>query len=259
MLRPASNWTYSAGDRSFLASPASVHCVHAGELRLRAAAGKQPRSLMVRCRPVQGFRHMPVLEFFVGDAGQSWSVGPIGSDGTTEELIAGRAALLDTSIARLSEGRVHPVKPGSTTLLVQFGDGDIHIPVEVLSRATSTRDVTASSQFVEAFRLRAMEARAWPLRNGQFNIMLRTAAYEEDVDLHVTDARCYPLRRESRALTCAATDSSLVVVSRRGRERRTTMNEHEIQIAEAPKANVRPRASEVERRRRQSTLCPWTP
>lgn len=252
-------WEFVSGDQSLLSNPTYVHCVRVGDMILRLASGNYNRSLVVRCRPVQGFRHMPVLEFLVGDAGQSYSVEPIGIDGQYEQLLAGRAAVRDTAVAKIVDGDVHPVSPGRTALVFQFGDCDIHIPIEVQSRAASPRDVTSASQYVEEFGLRGDEAKVWPLRQGRFTITLRTFEADTSFKMSVTDAKCFPLRREFQSLSCVTTSTSNIAVIRIEAGRSDSLLQSELRIVQSREANIRPSAIEVERRRRQAELCPWIP
>lgn len=202
---------------------------------------------------------MPVLDFLVGDADQSFAVEPIGVDGEYEQLLAGRAAIRDTAVAKVIDGDVHPVGPGKTALIFQFGDCDIHIPIEVQSRAASPRDVTAASQYLESFGLRRDETKVWPLGKGRFTITLRTSEADTSVKMSVTDAKCYPLRREFQSITCVSTSMSNLVVIRSATGRSDSSLQSELRIVQSRDANYRPNASEVERRRIQAELCPWIP
>jgi hypothetical protein len=146
-----------------------VTCSYAGDAVLRASLGSVAATVRIKCRPVrQVLAHM-WIQLTAGDSSQELNFVALDPDGMPVNRLAGKLQVKDSTIATLRKGRIYPISPGHTQVVMRFGDGNATTQISVYERVASFEGLRDDQRFVIApVRLALGETIRWPLPKGLF-------------------------------------------------------------------------------------------
>jgi hypothetical protein len=166
-------YEWLSGDPIQLSEDGRVTCDRSGDAVVRVSRDELSKQFVVHCRPIQAFRSSRSIRLLAGGASEELIIGAVGVDLKPVSLLAGKASVRDTTIAMLTDGRVHPKRPGSTFVDVAVGDCLTSIRVDVVERVDSTLKLGPSREFVIVpLQLVGGELRSWRVPSGRYDVRL---------------------------------------------------------------------------------------
>ena len=246
-----------SGDSVQLAATGKITCAQRGDTQVRASLGALTKELVVRCRPIKGFR------FVYGDGRPLVAGGPpraldfvaVGVDDTPERMLAGTLRILDSSVAELRGLTVYPRARGETMVELDLGECLWDVGVFVNERVASPADIRyADDIFLESpLRLVDGERRGWKLPRGEYRVGLLTqAGVDAKLMLNTTAMNCVPWITGGQDYHCVALESASVDVRnpRRAGTGGELYGELFVQRMDLPRASRNTPISKRERERR---------
>ena len=148
-----------------------ITCSYAGDALLRASLGAVAKTVRIKCLPVrQVLAHM-WIQLVAGDSSQELSFVALDPDGQPVNRLAGTLRVDDSTIATLKNGRIYPLAPGHTWVLMRFGDGEAESQIIVYERVATFVGLRNDQRFVIApVRLEIGDTIRWPLPQGLFSL-----------------------------------------------------------------------------------------
>jgi|GEM_PF-1815934 len=260
-------WRWLSGDTMVVTDSGTVTCARRADARVEASIGAVRRELLVRCRPIQGLRFWGSgVSLRLHEGPQVYRLWPIGPEGEPVELLAGVAAIVDTSIAVLKDSLVYPRRRGVTGLDVRIGDCDKRLIVTVIESVDSLRGLLPEQEFVAPIQLVSGEFATWRFSTGLHEIQLFTdSAHQQTLRMGVLGANCARGRESAQQLHCVTTDTSVVMVRNLTPTTRRSTLTGTLRISRRPQPGVRtdrPYASGGALRRKPAStaadsVCPW--
>jgi hypothetical protein len=263
-LQPAGDvqWQQVGGDTLTLAPDGTVHCTRAADGLVEVTHGAVRSPLFVRCRPVTASRSGGTRALRVGDAPVEFVLHPLGPDREPVQLLAGTAAVRDTSVVVLRDAALHVRGRGRTHVDVQVGNCAWQEPVEVLEAVRSPEALEPYQLFEERVSLVPGEMRMWTLRANLYWFELEAdSATHATLQFGTTGFNCAVGRAAERALSCITRDSGRVVVRHLGL--RTTSADATVRMRvsmlthpDSSPTQWRLATAALQRARRTGTMCP---
>jgi hypothetical protein len=215
--QPRAQWRQLSGPDLQLTDSGTVTCTAAFDARVRVQVGTLTKEAVVRCRPIRGVLFFDGgVQLRPGDAPREYPFYAIGLDNQPVQLIAGEAAVLDTSVAELVDGKVRAKRAGTTDILVKAGDCRKFISVMVRDTVSDLAQLRPYSDYIVPLRLVSGEYQAIPVPAGHLIVRLDTDSLAHDrLALGVLRANCARMRPDPQHLSCMTGDTSVVVVRRR--------------------------------------------
>ena len=154
-----------------------VTCSHPGDALLRASLGQVATTIRIKCRPVREVLANMWIQFTAGDSSQELNFVALDPDGLPVNRLAGLLRVKDSTIATLKNGRIKPISPGHTEVVMRFGEGVAWTQISVYERVPSLEGLRADQRFVIApVRLAPADTIRWPLPQGLFWLQFHRAA-----------------------------------------------------------------------------------
>ena len=215
--QPRASWRQVSGPDLRLTDSGTVTCTAAFDARVEVRLGALTKEAIVRCRPIRGVLFYDGgVTMRPGDAPRDYPFYAVGMDDAPVNLIAGEAAVLDTSVAEMVDGKVRAKRPGATGILVKAGNCRKIVSVVVRDTVGDLTRLRPYSDFIVPLRLVSGEYWAIPLPAGHLMIRLETDAPARDrLMLGVLRANCARVRPEPQHFSCMTGDTSVAVVRRR--------------------------------------------
>lgn len=261
------HWRWLSGDTIAITDSGTVRCTRRSDARVEASVDRARRELLVRCRPIQGLRFWGSgVSLRLGEGPQVYRLWPVGPEGEPVELLAGVAAIVDTSIAVLKDSLVYPRHRGVTGLDVRIGDCDKRLMVVVTESVDSLRGLLPEQEFVAPIQLVSGEFVTWRFAPGLHEIQLFTdSAHQQTLRMGVLGANCARGRESAQQLHCVTTDTSVVMVRNLTPTNRRSTLTGTLRISRRPQPGVRadqPYARLGALRRKPESevadsVCPW--
>lgn len=217
--QPAGNvqWRQVGGDALTLAADGTVHCTRVADGDVVVTYGALRAQLLVRCRPVTAYRSGGTRALRVGDPPAEFMLHPLGPDREPVQLLAGTAAVRDTSVVVLRDAALHVRGRGRTQVDVRVGNCAWQQPIEVLEAVRSPEALEPYQLFEERVSLVPGEMRVWTLRANLYWFELDAdSATHATLQFGTTGFNCAVGRAAERALSCITRDSGRVVVRHLG-------------------------------------------
>jgi hypothetical protein len=146
-----------------------VTCSYAGDAVLRASLGAVATTVRIKCLPVRQVLADMWIQFAAGDSSQQLAFVALDPDGMAVNRLAGVLRVKDSTIATLRKGRIYPMSPGHTQVVMRFGDGTATTQISVYERVASFEGLRDDQRLVIApVRLALGETIRWPLPKGLF-------------------------------------------------------------------------------------------
>ena len=207
-------YEWVSGDRIRVSEDGRVTCNRSGDAVVRVSRRELSREFVVRCRPIQAFRHSNGIRLLAGGASEELTIGAVDVDLKPVSLLAGKASVRDTTIAKLIDGRVHPKSPGATYVDVAVGDCVTSIRVDVVERVDSTLKLGPSREFVAApLRLVGGELRSWRIPSGHYGIRLDVDSTQRaQLVLAALRMNCARFGDGDQQYSCVAREGATIVV-----------------------------------------------
>jgi hypothetical protein len=160
-------YQWMAGNPISVSTNGVITCSQTGDALLRASLGQAATTIRIKCRPVrQVLAHM-WIQFTAGDSSQELNFVALDPDGLPVTRLAGMLRVRDSTIATLKNGRIKPISPGHTAVVMRFGEGEATTQVSVFERVPSLEGLRADQRFVIApVRLALADTIRWPLPQG---------------------------------------------------------------------------------------------
>jgi hypothetical protein len=264
LTRPAGEvqWHQVDGDTLTLGADGTVHCTRVADGTVEVTHGELRSRLLVRCRPVTAYRSGGTRALRVGDAPVEFVLHPLGPDREPVQLLAGTAAVRDTSVVVLRDAALHVRGRGRTHVDVQVGNCVWQEPVEVLEAVRSPEALEPHQLFEERVSLVPGEMRVWTLRANLYWFELEAdSATHATLQFGTTGFNCAVGRAAERALSCITRDSGRVVVRHLGL--RTTSADATVRMRvsmlthpDSSPTQWRLATAALQRARRTGTMCP---
>jgi len=192
-----------------------VTCSYAGDAMLRASLGAVATTVRIKCLPVREVLADMWVQLAAGDSSQELSFVALDPDGMPVNRLAGMLRVKDSSIATLKKGRIHPLSPGHTQVVMRFGDGSATTQISVYERVPTFVGLRNDQRFAIApVRLAPDESIRWPLPKGLFWLQFhRTGKYKQAPTIEVDGPiMCLPAFSQSIDLVqCLARESGASV------------------------------------------------
>jgi hypothetical protein len=146
-----------------------ITCSYAGNAVLRASVGAVAKAVRIKCLPVREVLAHMWIQFTAGDSSQELSFVALDPDGMPVNRLAGVLRVKDSAVANLKNGRIYPLSPGHTEVLMRFGEGEATTQVSVYEKVATFEGLRDDQRFVIApVRLATGDAIRWPLPQGLF-------------------------------------------------------------------------------------------
>jgi hypothetical protein len=144
-----------------------ITCSNPGDALLRASLGQVATTVRIKCRPVRQVLANTWVQLTAGDSSQQLNFVALDPDGLPVNRLAGVMRVRDSTIATLKNGRIKPILPGHTAVVMRFGEGEATTQVSVFERVPSLDGLRADQRFVIApVRLALTDTIRWPLPQG---------------------------------------------------------------------------------------------
>jgi len=186
------------------AKDGSVRCTGAGDGTLTISRGSLERPVLVRCRPILDVQTLgDGASLTLGGPPQELRLHAIGLDGRPVTLLRARAALRDSTVARLRGNLVYPAAIGFTLIDVEFSGG----PTRTVGVSVTRTAIDTSLAMV------AGEMRTWHLAPGYYELQLDALGEAADsLQLGAIGGNCARWRNGPQDYWCVMGDSSTLVV-----------------------------------------------
>jgi hypothetical protein len=146
-----------------------ITCSYAGDALLRASLGAVATTVRIKCLPVREVLAHMWIQFTAGDSSQELSFVALDPDGLPVNRLAGVLRVKDSTIAMLKKGRIYPLSPGHTQVVMRFGDGAATTQISVYERVATFEGLRDDQRLVIApVRLAPGDTIRWPLPKGLF-------------------------------------------------------------------------------------------
>jgi len=213
----AVHWIQVGGDPLTLAADGTVHCTRVADGHVEVTYGTLRTTLLVRCRPVTGYRARAREALHVGDPPVEFVLHPLGPNREPVLLLAGTAAVRDTSVVVLRDAALHVRGRGRTQVDVRVGNCAWEHSVEVLEAVPSPAALEPHQLFEAHLSLVPGEVRFWTLRGNLYWFELEAdSATHATLQFGTTGFNCAEGRVAERALSCISRDSGRVIVRHLG-------------------------------------------
>jgi hypothetical protein len=146
-----------------------VTCSYAGDALLRASLDAVATTVRIKCLPVKEVLAHTWIHLVAGASSEELSFVALDPDGLPVNRLAGVLRVKDSTIATLHNGRIHPLSPGHTEVVMRFGEGEARSQVSVYERVGTFDGLRVDQRFVIApVRLARGDTIRWPLPQGLF-------------------------------------------------------------------------------------------
>ena len=213
----SARWRQVSGDPLALEADGTLHCTETADAQVDVAVGAARARLLVRCRPVTAYRSSRLGSVRVHDDPVPFVLHPLGPDKQPVLLIAGVAAVRDTSVVVLRDAALHVRGRGATNVDVHVGNCRWQERVEVLEPVDSPEALEAFQLFEDSVTLVPSEIRTWRLRGNLywFDLDVDSAA-EPTLQFGTTGFNCAKSGVRPLGLSCISRDSGRVVLRHTG-------------------------------------------
>ena len=175
-------YQWMSGTPISVATNGVVTCSHPGDALVRASLGQAIATVRIKCRPVRQVLANMWMQFTAGDSSQELNFVALDPDGLPVNRLAGVLRVRDSSIATLKNGRVKPISPGRTAVVMHFGEGEATTQVSVYERVPSFIGLRADQRFAIApVRLGPADTIRWPLPQGLFWLQFHRPSRYADI------------------------------------------------------------------------------
>lgn len=182
----------------------SLRCLHAGDARIAVTAGTLRTSVVLQCRPIQGFGP-PIRGMDLVVGGPPVPLAPQALDSSGQPVLDLRFSAIsaDTSVVTVQAGAVVPRGFGHANVRLDFGGIRTEEPVEVV--APVVRD---------SVQLVAGEHRSWKLGPGRYLARVEDGygRAAPGVVWRSNNANCARDSWSSSKLHCVLSDTGAVVL-----------------------------------------------
>lgn len=229
----------ASSDSAVLVSDGAARCRRAGDATLEFSAGDKRASMLVQCRPIAGFNMAYYDELRVGGPPIPMPLLPVDSLGQRVTEWRAGSRVLDTTVARVRDGRIYPQTFGRTWIVVDFGG---------LTEVVSATVIELVAE--DTVSLARGEYRTWPLPSGRFQITLTSpdsSAWSVPPMLAADGANCALYRSPELTMHCVVERAATVMVRvpERSREAETNVA---VRIVRRPEWHAPPRRLRVSQR-----------
>lgn len=204
-----------SGGQVQLSDNGVVTCSQPADAAIRVTRAELSTRVIVRCRPIRGFRLPTPVRLLTTDPPHELTVDALGLDGNPVTLLAGTAMVRDTQFVVLRKGHLYPKARGATYVDVTAGDCSIAIRIEVIERSSTPGELSPNEEFATALRLVGGEIRSWHIPPGRYELELVSAPTQrQHLVLGGTDLHCssFPGERQRQHYSCVARGSAAVIV-----------------------------------------------
>jgi hypothetical protein len=173
-----------------------ITCSYAGDAVLRASLDAIAKAVRIKCVPVREVLAHMWIQFTAGDSSQELSFVALDLDGMPVNRLAGVLRVNDSAVATLKNGRIYPVAPGHTQVVMRFGEGEAITQVSVYERVATFEGLRDDQRFVIApVRLTRDDTIRWPLPQGLFWLQYHRTSNTEPIPTVVVDGpvMCMPV------------------------------------------------------------------
>lgn len=183
-----------------------LSCRQSGDAQVALRSGTLRAQFTVRCRPITSFRPPPPLDLYVGGPPQPLAVSAVGLH--NEAVTEWRAGITvrDSTIVRVENGYVYPLRLGRTTIRLDFGGISTPVTAVVVERVVADSVALARGEY-----------RAWQLPAGRYEIRLTPLAgvlAAKPLWLRSVHANCAPDNYTAQAFHCLVDSSATIIVRR---------------------------------------------
>lgn len=184
-----------------------LSCRRAGEADVTLSSGTLRAYFTVRCRPITSFRPPPpTLDLYVGGPPQPLAISPVGPHNEAVTEWRAGISVRDTSVVRVKNGYVYPLRFGRTTIRLDFGGISTPVSAMVVERVIADSLLLARGEY-----------RAWQLPAGRYEIRLRPIVgvlAATPFWLRSLHANCAPDTFAVQTFHCLVDSSATIVVRR---------------------------------------------
>ena len=219
------------GKRAYSVSPSNVaHVPHdkavacdtIGDATVTVSSLLSTRRVFVQCRPVRTFGMFPGIRIQLSKGRVKMPPVPNrGLDGRPVTLLAGTAMVNDTTVIRLRDGYIYPLKLGRTSIARDFSGMSEGLGVEVYEPLTSGPVTLAGG-----------EMRSWRLPRGRYEINLTPVEGRktQPLALSMYRANCAQGRLGPQHIHCVTYEEGALIVRNTRRPGPRTRETGNVQI-----------------------------